>query len=217
MFTGLIEEVGTVRRVMNNPEGRLLEITAQKVLEGLEIGDSVAVDGACLSVVSTGRDRFRVQAVQETIRKTTLRFFQTGTRVNLERAMAANSRFGGHFVQGHVDGIAPVTSVVTKGVSAVFTFEIPETLQRYVTVKGSVTINGISLTVAELSGRNFSVAVIPLTMKETTLGLKKAGDFINIEVDILAKYVERQLSGRDKLETDLEDKIRQWGYKNYKD
>ncbi len=217
MFTGLIEEVGTVRRVMNNPEGRLLEITAQKVLEGLEIGDSVAVDGACLSVVSTGRDRFRVQAVQETIRKTTLRLFQTGTRVNLERAMAANSRFGGHFVQGHVDGIAPVTSVVTKGGSAVFTFEIPETLQRYVTVKGSVTINGISLTVAELSGRNFSVAVIPLTMKETTLGLKKAGDFINIEVDILAKYVERQLSGRDKLETDLEDKIRQWGYKNYKD
>ncbi|RKY50117.1 MAG: riboflavin synthase [Candidatus Neomarinimicrobiota bacterium] len=213
MFTGLIEEVGTIRRVKDNTEGKSFEIAAQKVLEDLKIGDSIAVDGTCLSVVSVLKDGFTAQAVQETIRKTTLAFFRPGSRVNLERAMAANSRFGGHFVQGHVDGIAPISSIEKKGNSAVITLEIPENLRRYIAVKGSVAINGISLTVAECAGRFVSVAVIPLTLKDTHLGLKKTGDYVNIEVDILAKYVARQLSGNSENETPLEKKITSWGYK----
>jgi len=213
MFTGLIEEVGTIRKVMENPEGKAFQIEAHKVLEGLKTGDSIAVDGACLSVTSVLKDGFTVQAVQETIRKTTLAFFRPGLQVNLERAMAANSRFGGHFVQGHVDGIAPISSIEKKGNSAVITLEIPEKLRRYIAVKGSVAMNGISLTVAECTGRFLSVAVIPLTMKDTHLGVKKTGDYVNIEVDILAKYVARQLSENSENETPLDKKITSWGYK----
>lgn len=214
MFTGLIEETGTIRRITENPEGRLFEISAQKVLPGLNMGDSVAVDGVCLSVVNTGKDSFVAQAVQETIHKTTLRFFRTGTRVNLERAMAANGRFGGHFVQGHVDGIGTIHSVSMQGQAATYTFLVPESLLRYIVDKGSVTINGISLTVSEKSGHHVSVAVIPLTLKETNLSEKKKGDYVNIEVDILAKYVERHLSGESENDSGLTDKIQRWGYKH---
>jgi riboflavin synthase len=213
MFTGLIEEMGTIRRIRDNLEGKRFEIGAKKVLTGLETGDSIAVDGTCLSVVSISNDSFTTQAVRETINRTTLRFFKAGTTVNLERAMAANSRFDGHFVQGHVDGIAMVSSIEKRGESAVITLEVPPRLDRYIAEKGSIAINGISLTVAEQSGSHISVSVIPLTLQDTTLSSKKRGDYVNIEVDILAKYVERQVSGTVDHDVRLVEKIRRWGYK----
>ena len=214
MFTGLIEELGTIRRISINPEGRVFEITAKKVLEHLAIGDSIAIDGTCLSVVSLKNDGFTAQAVQETINRTTLRHFRIGTKVNLERSMPANGRFGGHFVQGHVDGIAVISSIINSGRAAVITVDLPVGLMRYVVVKGSIAIDGISLTVAEKSGNLVSVSVIPLTLHDTNLSLKKNGDFVNIEVDMMAKYVEQFVTGNSDGDTSLVEKIRSWGYKS---
>jgi len=213
MFTGLIEELGTVRRVSTNSEGRLFEITAKKILEQLAIGDSIAIDGTCLSVVSFKNDGFTAQAVQETINRSTLRHFRVGTKVNLERAMPADGRFGGHFVQGHVDGIAMISSIVKTGRAAIITIDVPAELMRYVVIKGSIAIDGISLTVADKSGNRISVSVIPLTLNDTSLSLKKNGDLVNIEVDMMAKYVENIITGNSDEDTNLVDKIRSWGYK----
>ncbi|MBU0712491.1 riboflavin synthase [bacterium] len=214
MFTGLIEELGTVRRISTNPEGRVFEITAKKVLEQLAIGDSIAIDGTCLSVISLKNDGFTAQAVQETIARSTLNYFRNGIKVNLERAMPAVGRFGGHFVQGHVDGIAVISNIVNSGRAAVIRIDLPVGLTRYVVVKGSIAIDGISLTVAEKSGNLVSVSVIPLTLHDTNLSLKKNGDYVNIEVDMIAKYVEQFVSGNSDGDTNLVEKIRSWGYKN---
>lgn len=214
MFTGLIEEIGAVRRVLVNSEGRLFEVKAEKVLERLTIGDSVAVDGVCLTVVDIKKGAFTAQAVQETVNRTTLQHFRTGTEVNLERAMPADGRFGGHFVQGHVDGIGVISAVSGSGKAATITIDLPTDLMRYIIFKGSVAINGISLTVAAKSGNRISVAVIPLTMQTTNLHGKKKGDYVNIEVDMMAKYVEQFISGSSDDGTALVDRIRNWGYKN---
>jgi len=214
MFTGLIEEIGAVRRVSANSEGRLFEIKAEKVLERLAIGDSVAVDGVCLTVVDIKKGAFTAQAVQETVNRTTLQYFRTGTEVNLERAMPADGRFGGHFVQGHVDGIGVISSVSGSGQAAIITIDLPADLMRYIIFKGSVAINGISLTAAAKSGNRISVAVIPLTMQATNLHGKKKGDYVNVEVDMMAKYVEQFISGSSDDGTGLVDRIRNWGYKN---
>lgn len=212
MFTGLIEEIGAVRQVLTNSEGRLFTIGAEKVLEGLSIGDSVAVDGVCLSVVEVRNDGFVVQAVQETIRRSTLRFFQVGTKVNLERALRSGDRLGGHFVQGHVDGMAVISGLLRSGQSAMLDLNLPADLMKYLIVKGSVAVNGISLTVAERSGTAVSIALIPLTLRETNLGLKKVGDYVNIEVDLMAKYIEQLLPRSDDEIRDIEKRIKNWGY-----
>ncbi|MBN2600864.1 MAG: riboflavin synthase, partial [Candidatus Marinimicrobia bacterium] len=201
MFTGLIEELGTVRRVSINSEGCLFEISAEKVLERLAIGDSIAIDGTCLSVVSFKNDSFTAQAVQETINRSTLKHFRVGTKVNLERAMPADGHFGGHFVQGHVDGIAAISRMIKNGRAAIITIDLPAELMRYIILKGSVAIDGISLTVAEKFGNRISVSVIPLTLKDTSLSLKKSGDLVNIEVDMMAKYVENIITGNSEEET----------------
>lgn len=212
MFTGLIEEIGAVRQVLTNSEGRLFTIAAEKVLEGLSIGDSVAVDGVCLSVVEVRNDGFVVQAVQETIRHSTLRFFQVGTKVNLERALRSGDRLGGHFVQGHVDGMAVISGLLRSGQSAMLDLNLPADLMKYLIVKGSIAVNGISLTVAERSGTAVSIALIPLTLRETNLGLKKVGDYVNIEVDLMAKYIEQLLPRSDDEIRDIEKRIKNWGY-----
>lgn len=212
MFTGLIEEIGSVRQVLTNSEGRLFTIAAEKVLEGLSIGDSVAVDGVCLSVVEVRNDGFVVQAVQETIRRSTLRFFQVGTKVNLERALRSGDRLGGHFVQGHVDGVAVISGLLRSGQSAMLDLNLPADLMKYLIVKGSIAVNGISLTVAERSGTAVSIALIPLTLRETNLGLKKVGDYVNIEVDLMAKYIEQLLPRSDDEIRDIEKRIKNWGY-----
>ncbi|MBC8490999.1 MAG: riboflavin synthase, partial [Candidatus Marinimicrobia bacterium] len=163
MFTGLIEEIGKVERIQSNPEGKLFEILSTKVTEDLHIGDSVAVDGICLSVVSMMNDRFTAQAVDETLSRTTLVYFKSGVQVNLERAMSANGRFGGHFVQGHVDGVGSISSIVKTGESATITIQVPDELKQYIVPKGSIAINGISLTVASTIANQITVVVIPLT------------------------------------------------------
>jgi len=212
MFTGLIEEVGKISRVTSNPEGKLFEISSTKVIVDLHVGDSVAVDGACLSVVSVMNDRFTAQAVDETLTRTTLVHFKSGVQVNLERAMPANGRFGGHFVQGHVDGVGSISSIVKTGNSATITVQVPDELKQYIVPKGSIAINGISLTVAGIDGNSITVSVIPISLTDTNLSRKKVGDYLNIEVDILAKYIEKLVTNRGSDESINEDRIKQWGY-----
>jgi riboflavin synthase len=212
MFTGLIEEVGKISRVTSNPEGKLFEILSTKVIVDLHVGDSVTVDGACLSVVSVMNDHFTAQAVDETLSKTILLYFKSGIQVNLERAMSANGRFGGHFVQGHVDGVGSISSIVKTGESATITIQIPDELKQYIVPKGSIAINGISLTVASIIANQIAVAVIPLTFRDTNLKTKRMGDLVNIEVDLLAKYIEQFVTGKSSVKPITEDTINSWGY-----
>jgi len=212
MFTGLIEEIGKVERIQSNPEGKLFEISSKKVIEDLHIGDSVAVDGACLSVVSVMNDRFTAQAVDETLSKTTLVYFKSGVQVNLERAISANGRFGGHFVQGHVDGVGSISSIVKTGESATITVQVPDELKQYIALKGSIAINGISLTIASIIANQITIAVIPLTFRDTNLKTKRISDLVNIEVDLLAKYIEQFVTGKSSVKPITEDTINSWGY-----
>lgn len=211
MFTGLIEEVGKIREITPNAEGKEFHIESRKVINDLNIGDSVAVDGACLTVTAQTKEYFSVQAVEETLLKTTLKDIKIGSSVNLERAMLATGRFGGHFVQGHVDGIGKVTSVQNIGKSIVLKIEIPEHIIEYVVMKGSIALNGVSLTVAEIKNSSVSISLIPFTLKATNLCKKKIGDKLNIEVDLLAKYVENFLKSKEQ-ETISIEKIKTWGY-----
>jgi len=212
MFTGLIEEIGKISRVTSNPEGKLFKILSTKVIEDLHIGDSVAVDGACLSVVSMMNDRFTAQAVDETLSRTTLIYFKSGVQVNLERAMSANGRFGGHFVQGHVDGVGSISSIVKTGESATITIQVPDELKQYIVPKGSIAINGISLTVTAIIANQITVAIIPLTFRDTNLKTIRMGDLVNIEVDLLAKYIEQFVTRKSSVKPITEDTINSWGY-----
>ena len=201
MFTGIIEELGTVKAVNKGRESATLEIGAEKVVEGLNMGDSVAVNGVCLTVVdfdsksaqSTG---FSAEVMAETLRKSNLGKLKSGDRVNLERAMRLGDRLGGHLVAGHVDATGTIKSTVREDIATVFTVEAPEEILRYVIEKGSVAIDGISLTVVDYDKKSFRVSIIPHTASQTTLGFKKSGDTVNLEADMLAKFVERLLAGR---------------------
>lgn len=194
MFTGIIEEIGRMRRIHSQGQAMVLTIGAKKVLEDVHLGDSIAVNGVCLTVIAFDSDSFSVDVMPETYRKTNLRKLQTGTRVNLERAMAANGRFGGHIVQGHVDATATIISRVSEENAIVFRFE-PENKQifRYIISGGSITIDGISLTVVDVTDREVAVSIIPHTLAQTVLHDKKAGDTVNMECDVLGKYMERLL------------------------
>ncbi len=193
MFTGIIEEVGTIEAVTGSAELRRFTIRAAETASDLAIGNSVAVEGVCLTVVSLSDGSFTVEAVPETLARTTLGLRDRGDRVNLERPLSSSGRFDGHIVQGHVDGVGEVMAVVAEGENRRLRIRPPSDLLRYVVEKGSVTIDGVSLTVAALTLESFEVALIPHTLAVTTLGDRVAGDGINIEVDILAKYVERLL------------------------
>lgn len=210
MFTGLIEEIGEIVGIIPNPEGKAFSISCRIVSGDLKTGDSIAVDGVCLTVVDLSKNRFSAQAVLESLQRTTLGIAKTGNRVNLERAMAANGRFGGHFVQGHVDGIAEIVSWKFQGESAILTIRIPDEFVRFIVEKGSIAINGVSLTIAKKEGALVSVALIPTTLKMTNLASKKNGDFVNIEVDLMAKYVDNFLNpGKSTL---TPEKIKEWGF-----
>ncbi len=211
MFTGLIEEVGKIKGITTNTEGREFNIESIKVIDDLNIGDSVAVNGVCLTVTAQTREYFSVQAVEETLIKTTLKDVKIGSSVNLERAMLATGRFGGHFVQGHVDGIAEIVSFRRNGKAAKLKIRIPDAIVKYIVPKGSIALNGVSLTVAEVNGSIATIALIPHTLKNTNLGQKKAGDNLNIEVDQLAKYVENFLESKEQKTFSVE-KIKTWGY-----
>lgn len=190
MFTGIVEQVGTITAVEDDLGLRTIEISGSGLGE-LAIGASVAVNGVCLTAVETGGAHMRVNAIPETLDRTNLGQLLVGARVNLELPMPANGRFDGHIVQGHVDGVGIIRSVAAEGETSVVEVEMPGDLLGYVVEKGSITVDGVSLTVAGLFEGGFSVALIPHTLEVTTLGLRKAGDPVNLEVDVLAKYVER--------------------------
>ncbi len=199
MFTGIVEEVGEVRAVHGGPPDgtdvvRLL-IGGPAVTDGTRHGESIAVNGVCLTAVEVNGDVVSVEVVPETLRRSSLAGVARGTRVNLERALASGGRFGGHIVQGHVDGVATVHAVHDGDRTAELVFELPDGLARYVVEKGSITVDGVSLTVANVDGDRFTVALIPTTLADTNLGERRPGDRVNIEVDVLAKYVERLVSG----------------------
>ena len=192
MFTGLVEEVGTVRSVTPVGEGARVVIAASLVLDDAELGASIAVNGCCLTVVELDDQVWAADAVPETLDRTNIGALVEGDRVNLERPLAANGRYGGHVVQGHVDATATVASVTElDDGSHRYTFDLPLSLANYVVEKGSIAVDGISLTVAAVDSTSFSIAVIPHTHEVTTLGGRTVGDTVNIEADVLAKYVER--------------------------
>jgi riboflavin synthase len=210
MFTGLIEEIGEIVGITPNPEGKVFSVSCRVVMDDLKIGDSIAVDGVCLTVVDLSKDRFSAQAVQESLRRSTLGIIKTGNRVNLERAMAANGRFGGHFIQGHVDGIVEIVSWKFQGESAILTIRIPDEFVRFMVEKGSIAIDGISLTIAKKESSLVSIALIPTTLKTTNLSQKKGGDFVNFEIDLMAKYVDNFLHPEKSVLTP--EKIKEWGF-----
>jgi len=196
MFTGIIEEMGAVRSLQRSAGAARLTLSASKVLEGTVIGDSICVNGVCLTVVAMGTGEFSADVAVETLRVTNLGDLTPGAKVNLERALQLSARIGGHLVSGHVDAVGRVRERREEGNGWRVAFEAPGAVLRYVIRKGSIAIDGISLTVADVDASGFSVAMIPHTAKLTTLGFKTAGDTVNLESDIIGKYVERLLGGR---------------------
>ncbi len=193
MFTGIIEEVGEIAQAQRKGVAVFLGIRASFVKE-LKKGDSVCINGACLTVVDIQPLLFWVEAVEETLARTNLGFLKPGDRVNLERALPAGGRFGGHFVQGHVDGTGLIAQIVPSLRSKVMKIHTPKELMPYIVPKGSIAVDGVSLTVVEVGQDWFTVSLIPFTLEHTTLGLRKVGDVVNLEVDILAKYVRHMLT-----------------------
>ncbi|MCI0372525.1 MAG: riboflavin synthase [candidate division NC10 bacterium] len=194
MFTGLIEEVGTVLRTLPCDRSLGLAIGARRVLEDLRVGGSIAVDGACLTVVGRDAVSFTVELSEETLKCTTLGGLRGSAPVNLERPLTPVTRLGGHFVTGHVDGVGALLSREARGHSHWFRFAVPADLEPLLVPKGSVAVDGVSLTLAALEPGTFAVAVIPHTLAATSLGTKQPGDPVNLETDILGKYVQRLLA-----------------------
>lgn len=193
MFTGIIEEIGKVTQIQKGTHSAILQIQAKIVLEQLKIGDSVAVNGVCLTVTSISSHSFTADVMHETLNRSALSGLTCGSSVNLERAMPANGRFDGHIVAGHVDGIGKVMQIRRDDNAVWFTIQANSSIMHYIVEKGSIAIDGISLTVASLSTDFFCVSVIPHTAKVTTLGMRKIGDTVNLENDIIGKYVEKFL------------------------
>lgn len=193
MFTGIIEEVGTVRAVISGSEWGSIAIGASVVLDGTKRGDSIAVNGVCLTVTTLERDGFTADVMAETLRRSNLGLLRAGGAVNLERAMAADGRFGGHIVSGHVDHLGYIASVKREGNAHWVTIDAPPDIMELVVEKGSIAMDGVSLTVAQRTERSFSVSLIPTTAADTTLLKKRVGDPINLETDIVGKYVRQLL------------------------
>ena len=198
MFTGIVEEVGTVRTA---GDGRLV-IGASEVLSDVKVGDSIAVNGACLTVTTYDESGFSVDVVPETLRRTNLGELTTGSPVNLERSMPAYGRFGGHMVQGHIDGTAVIRSIESEGDALMVIFDAPTSIMRYLVEKGFVAVDGASLTIVNCDNFSFSVTIIPHTQENTVFKSKRVGDSVNLEVDIMAKYIERlTMAGRAPVDT----------------
>ena len=199
MFTGIVEEMGAVMSLEKTLAGTRMTLLASLVMSDLKIGDSVSVSGVCLTAISKGENNFTVEVSPETLSVTTLGHLTAGAPVNLERAMKLNERIGGHLVAGHVDGVGTVRSRHQEGNAIFFTIEAPPEVLRYCVVKGSITVDGISLTINDVTAHGFSGAIIPHTAKVTTLGLKQVNDVVNLESDLIGKYVERLLQERSQL------------------
>jgi len=194
MFTGIVEEIGKIETITPIAGGFTLQIKAEKVIEELAVNDSVCIDGVCLTVTKKENDAFWADAVGATLEKTTLNKIKADTFVNLERSVRLNDRLGGHLVQGHVNGIATISEIKKLGENYLVKIIIPDDLEKYLIKEGSIAINGISLTIAELSNNEISLSIIPHTWQKTNLKVKKVNDNVNVEIDILAKYVEKLLT-----------------------
>ena len=197
MFTGIIEGLGTVVKLRPSGRGKRLVVTTDLELKEMKIGDSIAVNGACLTAVVISANRFEADLSPETLSRTTLNKVKTGDRVNLERALRISDRLDGHLVSGHIDGIGTLSGRESDDNAIIITIAVPEALSRYMIPKGSVAVDGISLTINHCSRDRFSVSIIPYTSKLTTLGIKKKGDAVNIETDMIGKYVERFVQSTD--------------------
>lgn len=208
MFTGIIEEIGSVKRVSVGGKSGSIEIAAKKVLDGTKVGDSIAVNGVCLTVTSLGSSSFTADVMAETLRRSSLGSLSLGNGVNLERAMAADGRFGGHLVSGHIDGTGTISKMQKEENAVWVHIQANSEILNLIVEKGSIAIDGISLTVAGVSDSEFSVSVIPHTAKETTLLSKKAGDTVNLENDIIGKYVQKLLGGRSLGATEASDSVK---------
>lgn len=215
MFTGIIEETGTVRSIARGSNSARLTIRADTVLQGTRTGDSIAVNGACLTVTKVERDFFCADVMAETLGRCTIGKMKPGDRVNLERALTISKRIGGHLVSGHVDGTGEVVGIAEEGIAKRMTIKADDELLRFIMPRGSIAIDGISLTVCALGRTDFAVGIIPQTAVGTTLAAKRKGDTVNIECDIVAKYIERFLdveghgnSGRTPGDTALERLIK---------
>lgn len=198
MFTGIIEEIGTVKKIQKvSDQAVTMTISSRKILEDVGLGDSISVNGICLTVTHFTSDYFEVDAMPETIKATSLNSLKKGSSVNLERAMAANGRFGGHFVSGHIDATGKIVKKKKEQNAIYYDIEIPNDLTKYILPKGSITVDGTSLTIFGIQKSIFTISLIPHTAKETILGEKEEGDIVNIECDMLAKYVQKMLQNDD--------------------
>ncbi len=209
MFTGLVEEIGTVASVRRNGAHQVLEIEAGRVLEDSAVGDSIAVNGVCQTVTALDGGRFSVDTLSASLEKTTLGTLRSGNRVNLERALRASARLGGHIVQGHVDATGRVGAVREGGSNVFLTVEVPHDLLRYCIREGSIAVDGVSLTIADLHASSVTINVIPVTWRDTVLSDRRPGDVVNLEVDVLARYVERLMTAPQPLS---EERLREMGY-----
>ena len=197
MFTGIIEEVGEVTQIQKRDKSSKLSIRASSILEDLKLGDSISTNGLCLTVSAFNHKEFTSDVMPESFKRSNLGELTVGSKVNLERAVALNGRFGGHIVSGHIDGTGKILSIKKEENAVWFEVQTTVDLMKYVVEKGSITIDGISLTVAHVTSKSFSVSIIPHTIKETILSAKKVGDKVNLENDILGKYIEKLLTGKD--------------------
>ncbi|BCJ93161.1 riboflavin synthase subunit alpha [Anaerocolumna cellulosilytica] len=191
MFTGIIEEVGIINNIKKGAKSAILTLACSKILEDLKLGDSVATNGVCLTVTAISNASFSADVMNETLLKSSLGSLNSGSRVNLERAMPVNGRFGGHIVSGHIDGTGKIVSIKKDDIAIWYTIKTSPGIMQYIIEKGSIVIDGISLTIAKITHDSFSVSVIPYTAKYTTLSEKKIGCFVNLENDIIGKYIEK--------------------------
>ncbi|MFT4413164.1 riboflavin synthase [Fredinandcohnia humi] len=189
MFTGIVEEIGKIKAINGSKDSIVMAISARQIMKDVNLGDSIAVNGVCLTVTSFTSEGFTVDVMPETVKSTSLRTLQQNHPVNLERAMAANGRFGGHFISGHVDGIGKIVRKNRQSNAVYYEIEIPEELRHYIIMKGSIAVDGTSLTVFGLTNNTFTISLIPHTLSETILSEKGTGDIVNIECDMLGKYV----------------------------
>ncbi|MBU9714774.1 riboflavin synthase [Evansella tamaricis] len=207
MFTGIIEEKGTIRQMKQTGEAIVMTISGEKILSDVHLGDSISVNGVCLTVTSHDKKSFTVDVMPETVKATSLRDLSTGSKVNLERAMAAGGRFGGHFVSGHVDGVGTIVAKRPEQNAVYYDIEVAPALRKYMVMKGSVSVDGTSLTIFGLTEDTFTISIIPHTIQETIIGDKGPGDIVNVECDMLAKYIEELILQRTNQKTRTSGKI----------
>ena len=198
MFTGIVEEIGKIKSIKNGVKSSILSIQGDRIFEDIHLGDSIAVNGVCLTVTSFNNKIFTADVMNETLRRSSLGNLKVGSYVNLERAMSANGRFGGHIVLGHIDGVGTIIKIEKDDNAIWYTIKSEDKLMKYIVEKGSIAIDGISLTVAKVDKCNFSVSIIPHTVNETILSHKSVGDNVNLENDIIGKYVEKLINFGDK-------------------